>query len=548
LGPRPAQWAHFFLVVSPGAFAASAALLPSAFAMCCLLLCQSCQLRRQGGRAVLAGAAACVWGWPFAVVALLPVGLGLAAEHGVAECVRWGLAALAATAGPTLAADTWFYEGFGDLGSGSASRMSSVISSFSSGSGVVFSTLNLLRYNLFPRGTGSELYGTEAWHFYLKNLALNFNVALPLSLLALPLLAGLAWANELAVQREPSLAAAGRARVTLLAQQRSNCLAALGWCAPYWLWLAFFSALPHKEERFLFVVYPQLCLAAACAATALQTALLPPDPFGHPFGPEAIAPPTATAGVTLAAAATRVVDQAAQRAAAAFLVPPFGHVGPPLPPSPPPSRDGRQPGLPPSLAALWLLGRLRRLTVAGLAVAGAGLGLGRSASLVANYGAPLQAYGWLGAHLEKERSKREWVQKLGLHDHEKGSSPAAAPAVVVCTGKEWHRFPSHFLLPAGVALAFVDGGFRGQLPRATEVDHSSQQSGTRWPRAGSDESARFFNEVRGRAWAERGQECAVVGIEISWGGEGEGVTHKHTQKRRERSCTSNPKHAVGVCR
>jgi hypothetical protein len=104
------------------------------------------------------------------------------------------------------------------------------------------------------------------------------------------------------------------------------------------------------------------------------------------------------------------------------------------------------------------------------------------------------------------------------------------------------------LLPAGVALAFVDGGFRGQLPRAFEVDHSSQQSGTRWPRAGSDESARFFNEVRGRAWAERGQECAVVGIEISWGGEGEGVTHKHTQKRRERSCTSNPKHAVGVCR
>ncbi len=36
----------------------------------------------------------------------------------------------------------------------------------------------------------------------------------------------------------------------------------------------------------------------------------------------------------------------------------------------------------------------------------------------------------------------------------------------VCLGDEWHRFPSHFLLPsAAYRLAFVGSGFRGLLPR-----------------------------------------------------------------------------------
>lgn len=35
----------------------------------------------------------------------------------------------------------------------------------------------------------------------------------------------------------------------------------------------------------------------------------------------------------------------------------------------------------------------------------------------------------------------------------------------MCTGKEWHRFPNSFFLPApAVQLAFVPSAFRGQLP------------------------------------------------------------------------------------
>lgn len=32
---------------------------------------------------------------------------------------------------------------------------------------------------------------------------------------------------------------------------------------PMYLWLAIFTLQPHKEERFLFVVYPLICLNAA---------------------------------------------------------------------------------------------------------------------------------------------------------------------------------------------------------------------------------------------------------------------------------------------
>ena len=52
-------------------------------------------------------------------------------------------------------------------------------------------------------------------------------------------------------------------------------------CAGALLWLAFFSAIPHKEERFMFPIYPLLCVAAAVAvvrALRLVTKLLPPRP------------------------------------------------------------------------------------------------------------------------------------------------------------------------------------------------------------------------------------------------------------------------------
>ena len=42
---------------------------------------------------------------------------------------------------------------------------------------------------------------------------------------------------------------------------------------------------------------------------------------------------------------------------------------------------------------------------------------------------------------------------------------AAKDEITVCTGTEWHYFPSHFFLPDNASLAFVRDGFFGQLPQ-----------------------------------------------------------------------------------
>ena len=47
--------------------------------------------------------------------------------------------------------------------------------------------------------------------------------------------------------------------------------------APVWVWCAVISALPHKEERFLFPVYPLVSHAEGrhSAACALTVSMLP---------------------------------------------------------------------------------------------------------------------------------------------------------------------------------------------------------------------------------------------------------------------------------
>lgn len=40
--------------------------------------------------------------------------------------------------------------------------------------------------------------------------------------------------------------------------------------------------------------------------------------------------------------------------------------------------------------------------------------------------------------------------------------------LVLCLGKEWHRFSGHYLVPAGVRVEFIKSDFQGQLPRHFE--------------------------------------------------------------------------------
>jgi alpha-1,2-mannosyltransferase len=120
--------------------------------------------------------------------------------------------------------------------------------------------LNIVLYNIFSGpGKGPEIYGTEPWHFYIKNLLLNFNIWFVLAVAALPLFI---------IQKLFS-----KARETAQTGLRT-----IIFMSPFYLWLGIFSFQPHKEERFMYPVYPALALNAAMALHIILVAFGDSDP------------------------------------------------------------------------------------------------------------------------------------------------------------------------------------------------------------------------------------------------------------------------------
>lgn len=212
------------LAVLPGMFAASTALLPSSFTMYAMTTATAGVLLDSPALVIAAAAVGIVWGWVVAAIAFVPFALWVLWRGPLQSA--WSTAALAATAtlAPLVVFDRLFY-----------------------GTWTV-SLWNFIRYNVVGGGD-SALYGVEGPMFYLVNGALNLNGAL-LAALAAPLVLTAA----VAVSR---LAPGG---LPLPAAPSTRLVVAL---APAYVWLAAISALPHKEERFLYVVYPVLALAAA---------------------------------------------------------------------------------------------------------------------------------------------------------------------------------------------------------------------------------------------------------------------------------------------
>jgi len=173
---------------------------------------------------------------------------------------------------------------------------------------------NFILYNVAGGGQ-SALYGVESADYYLRNGLNQLQLVLPLAL-ALPAIIALAW--TLGLKSSPQSTKSGHRRVDLT-------LAVA--VAPFFVWLAAITSLPHKEERFLYVVYPLACLAAAATldlgSRLVQRVLS--GPFGRGF---------ATGGVALAIAATGALSLSRS---AALLV---GYGAPmqlykALPPAPP---------------------------------------------------------------------------------------------------------------------------------------------------------------------------------------------------------------------
>ena len=112
---------------------------------------------------------------------------------------------------------------------------------------------NIIQYNVFGGAErGPDLYGTSPWNFYFFNLILNFNVLVPLSLLALPSLA-----VTYAVDRK-------RLGSFKPSPDQSSPYTILAFrLLPFYLWICILTSQAHKEERFMFPAYPMLCFNAA---------------------------------------------------------------------------------------------------------------------------------------------------------------------------------------------------------------------------------------------------------------------------------------------
>ncbi|XP_041947241.1 alpha-1,2-mannosyltransferase ALG9 [Alosa sapidissima] len=216
-----------FLVLSAGMFCSSAAFLPSTFCMYSAVVAMTGWFQGRTSIAVLGVAAGAIIGWPFSVLLGIPIAFDLLVlQRKWKSFIMWAAAALLIFLVPVVLVDSYYY---GKL---------------------VIAPLNIVLYNVFTPH-GPDLYGTEPWHYYFLNGFLNFNIVFALALFSLPLTALM----EALLQRF-NVQNLGRPYWLTL--------------SPMYLWMVVFFTQPHKEERFLFPIYPLICLCGAVALSSLQ--------------------------------------------------------------------------------------------------------------------------------------------------------------------------------------------------------------------------------------------------------------------------------------
>ncbi|PWY66434.1 hypothetical protein BO70DRAFT_374717 [Aspergillus heteromorphus CBS 117.55] len=234
LSPRIGLLFLMIVISSSGMFHAATAFLPSSFTMYMSMLGLTSFLDWRGGQKTAQGimwfGLGAIVGWPFAGALVVPllleeVVIGFFSSNigGLAVSILDGALRCLAILAAEIAVDYAFLRRFAIV------------------------PWNIVAYNIFGgEGRGPEIYGTEPWTFYIRNLLLNFNLWLVFAMAAAPLLALQALFRSGASTRQTLLRT-----VTLI--------------TPFYMWLAIFTAQPHKEERFMYPAYPFLALNAAIA-------------------------------------------------------------------------------------------------------------------------------------------------------------------------------------------------------------------------------------------------------------------------------------------
>ncbi|KAI8981227.1 glycosyltransferase family 22 protein [Trametes punicea] len=399
---RVGRYVFFLLLFNAGMWTASTAFLSSSFAMYANTLAFAYALEppssgntRRTLFATLAFAAGAIVGWPFALAVAIPFVFEELFVRGTDKVTpeartswlmgRWKRMVTSASVAallfvPVVALDTLFY---GKL---------TVV------------PWNIIKYNVFPDSQrGPELYGTEPALFYLANLLLNFNVLVPFALFAFPALA-ITYRVDNKRLGERYQYAERSSPYTLLAIR----------LAPAYVWLAIMTLQKHKEERFLYPIYPLICFNAAVtiylARGWLETAFI-----------AVTNSPYKASRSTLFSQFTLSVVAASCLLSVSRIIAHWQYYHAPM-----------------SVThALEAAEVPRLLNATGHIV------------LPAHYST--QA-GRAKRHADEDELPRidlSLIEDWGLR---------------LCVGKEWHRFPGHFLVPDGVRVDWVKSAFDGMLP------------------------------------------------------------------------------------
>ncbi|XP_063426671.1 alpha-1,2-mannosyltransferase ALG9-like [Mytilus trossulus] len=213
-----------FLIMSAGMFISSTAFLPSSFCMYLTFISMGAWFLGKYSIAIAAVAASSILGWPFASILGIPIVVDLVFRRKkLTLFISHSLIALLVFSVPMVLID---YQYYGKL---------------------VVAPLNIIVYNVFT-SHGPDLYGVEPLSYYILNGFLNFNLVFCFALVSVPF--------AMLVQYIVGIGDSDIPRWLAL--------------SPLYIWILIFFTRPHKEERFLFPIYPLFALCGAVTIDHVQ--------------------------------------------------------------------------------------------------------------------------------------------------------------------------------------------------------------------------------------------------------------------------------------
>uniref|UniRef100_A0A0N4Z5Y3 Mannosyltransferase n=1 Tax=Parastrongyloides trichosuri TaxID=131310 RepID=A0A0N4Z5Y3_PARTI len=225
-----------FALLAPGMFISSTSFLPSSFSMVMCTLTVAAYLRENFFVSILCTAISALLGWPFAAILGLPIVAHMVLIYYKKYLLKF--IGYSIICGVLVGSSMIWYDShyFGKT---------------------VFAPMNIVLYNVFS-SHGPDLYGTAPLSYYLKNLFLNWNVAIPLSFMSIPL----SWVIYTQVRsEEPRL---------FKKMSYDSFIPLVLIFLTLMTWFGIFFSQPHKEERFMYPIYPLISLLAAVALDGIS--------------------------------------------------------------------------------------------------------------------------------------------------------------------------------------------------------------------------------------------------------------------------------------